>query len=71
MKQKRIKTNLQIYLSSIHRYKNFSDKEIERLIRCTGKLDFEEVQAFKRVYKQGMNDLIEYFSDDSKIEAYM
>lgn len=58
-------------LSSIHRYKNFSDKEIERLIRCTGKLDFEEVQAFKRVYKQGMNDLIEYFSDDSKIEAYM
>lgn len=58
-------------LSSIHRYKNFSDKEIERLICCTGKLDFEEVQAFKRVYKQGMNDLIEYFSDDSKIEAYM
>lgn len=41
------------------------------MIRCTGKLDFEEVQAFKRVYKQGMNDLIEYFSDDSKIEAYM
>ena len=58
-------------LSSIHRYKDLSEKEIERLIRCTGKLERDEIQSFKRVYRQGMDDLIEYFLKDSSIEEYM
>lgn len=58
-------------LSSIHRYKGLSEKDIERLIRCTGKLENDEIQSFKRVYRQGMDDLIEYFSKDSNMEAYM
>ena len=58
-------------LSSIHRYKGLSEKDIERLIRCTGKLENDEIQSFKRVYRQGMDDLIEYFSKDSDMEAYM
>lgn len=58
-------------LSSIHRYKGLSEKDIERLIRCTGKLEHDEIQYFKRVYRQGMDDLIEYFSKDSDMEEYM
>lgn len=58
-------------LSSIHRYKELSEKDIERLIRCTGRLGHDEIQSFKRVYRQGMDDLIEYFSKDSGMEEWM
>ena len=57
-------------LSSIYRFRKSSEKDIERLILCTGKLTIEEGNEFKRVYSSGMNDLIELLSRDEGMKEY-
>ena len=57
-------------LSSIFRYNNIDDKELIRLIRCSGELENDQVEKFKRVYKSTMNDLMALFSD-AKMKEYM
>ena len=58
-------------LSSVHRYKGLSDKELRRLIRCTGKLSKEKVEWFERVYREGMNDLTDFFKNEPDMEKYL
>ena len=58
-------------LSSVHRYKGLSDKELRRMIRCTGKLSKEKVEWFERVYREGMNDLTDFFKNEPDMEKYL
>lgn len=58
-------------INSIYRYKHINDNEIRRLIRCTGNLSVDEVNAFMGVYKRTMEDLIELFSQDSLLKRYI
>ena len=65
-----ITSDTRAVLSSIYRYKNMNEKELTRLIKCSGKLTSEEVEKFKRVYKSTMNDLMTLFSDE-EIKKYI
>lgn len=58
-------------LSSVHRYKGLSDKELRRMIRGTGKLSKEKVEWFERVYREGMNDLTDFFKNEPDMEKYL
>lgn len=58
-------------LSSVHRYKGLSDKELRRMIRGTGKLSKEKVEWFERVYREGMNDLMDFFKNEPDMEKYL
>ena len=58
-------------LSSVHHYKGLSDKELRRMIRCTGKLSKEKVEWFERVYREGMNDLTDFFKNEPDMEKYL
>lgn len=58
-------------LSSVHRYKGLSDKELRRMIRCTGKLSKEKAEWFERVYREGMNDLTDFFKNEPDMEKYL
>lgn len=58
-------------LNAVYRYLNIEDIELVRLIKCTGKLEEEEIKKFKSVYKSTMEDLIELFSKDKKIKEYI
>ena len=58
-------------LSSVHRYKGLSDKELRRMIRCSGKLSKEKVEWFERVYREGMNDLTDFFKNEPDMEKYL
>lgn len=58
-------------LSSVHRYKGLSDKELRRMIRCTGKLSKEKAEWFERVYREGMNDLTDFFKNEQDMEKYL
>lgn len=58
-------------LSSVHRYKGLSDKELRRMIRGTGKLSKEKVDWFERVYREGMNDLTDFFKNEPDMEKYL
>lgn len=58
-------------LSSVHRYKGLSEKELRRMIRCTGKLSKEKVEWFERVYREGMNDLTDFFKNEPDMEKYL
>lgn len=58
-------------LSSVHRYKGLSDKELRRMIRCTGKLSKGKVEWFERVYREGMNDLTDFFKNEPDMEKYL
>ena len=65
-----ITSDTRAVLSSIYRYKNIDEKELIRLIKCSGKLTSEEVEKFERIYKSTMNDLITLFSDE-EIKKYI
>lgn len=58
-------------LGSVYRFKNASDREIKRLIQCTGQLTPSQIEKFERVYTEGMRDLISYFKKDSQMEKYL
>ena len=58
-------------LNAIYRYLNIEDKELIRLIKCTGDLENEEVEKFKNVYKSTMEDVIQLFSKDEEIKKYI
>lgn len=58
-------------LSSIYRYNNIDEKELSRLIKCSGKLINSDIEKFKNVYKKTMNDLIEIFSKDQEMKKYI
>lgn len=58
-------------MSSVHRYKGLSDKELRRMIRGTGKLSKEKVEWFARVYREGMNDLTDFFKKEPGVEKYL
>ena len=58
-------------LNSIYRYLNIEDEELIRLIKCTGNLEKEEIEKFKNVYKNTMEDLIQLFSKDEEIKKYI
>ena len=64
-------SDLTAVISSIYRYKTVDDSEIKRLIRCTGHLSNDEIEKFLQVYKATMEDLIELFSTDEKLKAYI
>lgn len=64
-------SDLSAVISTIFRYKTVDDNEIKRLIRCTGQLSNDEIEKFLRVYKKTMRDLIELFSTDEKMKAYI
>ena len=64
-------SDLTAVISSIYRYKTVDDNEIKRLIRCTGQLSNDEIEKFLQVYKDTMEDLIELFSTDEKLKAYV
>lgn len=64
-------SDLTAVISSIFRYRNIEDNEIMRLIRCTGQLSNDEIEKFLHVYKVTMEDLIELFSRDEKLKAYV
>lgn len=51
-------------LSSIYRYRHSDEKQINRLIRLTGRLSKEENELSLKVYKSGMSDLIEMLDKD-------
>ena len=57
--------------SSIYRYNNIDEKELSRLIKCSGKLINSDIEKFKNVYKKTMNDLIEIFSKDQEMKKYI
>jgi hypothetical protein len=63
--------DLSAVISTIFRYKTVDDNEIKRLIRCTGQLSNDEIEKFLLVYKNTMRDLIELFSTDEKMKAYI
>jgi len=58
-------------LGSIYRYNNIDEKELYRLIKCSGKLEKDEKEKFKKVYESTMNDLVELFSTDEEIKKYI
>lgn len=58
-------------LGSIYRFNNSSNREIKRLIQCTGKLSASQVEQFERVYTEGMKDLISFFEKDPQMEKYL
>jgi 7-cyano-7-deazaguanine synthase in queuosine biosynthesis len=58
-------------LSSIHRFKQSSEKDIHRMIRCTGKLSLEEENEYERVYSAGINDLIDMLSRDPEMSRLL
>ena len=50
---------------------NIDEKELSRLIKCSGKLINSDIEKFKNVYKKTMNDLIEIFSKDQEMKKYI
>ena len=58
-------------MSSVHRNKGLSDKELRRMIRGTGKLSKEKVEWFERVYREGMKDLMDFFKNEPNVEKYL
>jgi len=66
-----IVSDLTALMSSVYRYKTIDNNEIKRLIRCTGELSNDEIEKFLRVYKTTMEDLIELFSTDERLKAYI
>lgn len=63
--------DLSAVVNSIYRFKKSSPEQVRRLIRNTGSLSTEEVRKFERLYNTGMNDLLELFSKDPKMERYL
>ena len=63
--------DLNAVINSIYRFKHDSSEQIRQLIRNTGPLLNEEVDKFEQLYKSGMNDLIELFSKDPRMEKYL
>lgn len=66
-----ITSDTRAVLNTIYRYVNMNDQELIRLIKCSGKLEKEEIEKFKNVYKSTMDDLIKLFSKDEKIKEYI
>lgn len=58
-------------MSSVHRYKKLSDKELRRMIRGTGRLSNEKVALFERVYREGMEDLENFFNKEPDMGKYL
>ena len=58
-------------MSSVHRYKNLSDKELRRMIMGTGRLSNEKVAWFERVYREGMEDLEDFFNKEPDMGKYL
>lgn len=58
-------------LNSIYRFKHSTPTQIRRLIRKTGPLTEDEIEKFEQLYISGMNDLVELFSKDPKMEKYL
>ena len=65
-----ITSDTRAVLSSIYRYKNIDEKELVRLIKCSGRLENDEIEKFVRVYKSTMEDLVTLFSSE-KIKKYI
>ena len=65
-----ITSDTRAVLSSIYRYKNIDEKELVRLIKCSGRLENDEIEKFERVYKSTMEDLITLFSSE-EIKKYI
>lgn len=63
--------DLTAVISSLYRYITVDEKEIRRLISCTGHLSIEEINKFHQVYKTSMEDLIELFSTDPNLMAHI
>lgn len=68
---KEIANDTRAVLGSIYRYNNIDEEELYRLIRCSGRLEKDEIEKFKNVYENTMNDLIELFSEDKEIVKYL
>lgn len=59
-------------MNSVYRFNNFQeDKEIIRLIKCTGPLTSEEIGLFLNVYKSTMNDIKQLICDQDEVIKYV
>lgn len=54
-------------LSSVNRAFKSTDEELLRMIRSTGRLSQEETQAFLRLYRETLQDIIQMISTDPKL----
>lgn len=63
--------DLKAVISAVYRFKNVDEKELIRLIRGTGKLSNDEINKFKSVYIDSINDIIELLSMDSELKEYI
>ncbi len=68
---KNIIDDLKAVISTIYRFEHIDEKELIRLIKGTGKLSFDEINKFKSVYIDSINDIIELLSMDPKIKEYI
>lgn len=54
-------------LSSVNRAFKLTDEELLRMIRSTGRLSQEETQAFLRLYRETLQDIIQMISTDPEL----
>lgn len=64
-------SDLNAVISTVYRYQHISDEELTRLIKSTGKLSLDEINIFKDVYKDSLNDIIELLYQDAKLKEYI
>lgn len=58
-------------MSSLYRFQVIDEKEINRLIKCTGCLSEEEVRKFALLYASTMKDIEELFAKDTELMNYI
>jgi 7-cyano-7-deazaguanine synthase in queuosine biosynthesis len=68
---KDIVNDLKAVISAIYRFKHIDEKELIRLIKGTGKLSNNEINKFKSVYNDSINDIIELLSKDKELKGYI
>ena len=64
-------SDLNAVVDSVYRYQNCNEKNLKRLIKCTGRLSEDEVSQFLRVYSEGMKDIIEWLKGDPGMDKYI
>lgn len=68
---KNIINDLKAVISAVYRFEHIDEKELIRLIKGTGKLSNDEINAFKSVYKNSINDIIELLSKNPELKEYI